>query len=157
MKTKNNIYIKYGIVHWRILTRKDFLKNEKVANQKHGSFENIIPSFLISELSILPYSQNRKLGFKNLGKKFPRLSRLPRFPSFRPGLVGAHFLAHTHHESGKHNPQDVYTSWVHDILEQTQHYGTLNFHFLWRFTIFGYEMTRNWFGSTILSINFSGW
>ena len=26
---------------------------------------------------------NRKLGFKNLGKKF---LRFPRFPSFRPGL-----------------------------------------------------------------------
>ena len=36
------------------------------------------------EFSILPYSQNRKLGFKNLGKKFPRF---PRFPSFRPGLL----------------------------------------------------------------------
>ena len=40
---------------------------------------NIIPSFLISKFSVLPYSQNRKLGFKNLGKKFPS------FPSFRPG------------------------------------------------------------------------
>ena len=33
----------------------------------------------IVKFSILPYSQNRKLGFKNLGKKFLR------FPSFRPG------------------------------------------------------------------------
>ena len=31
---------------------------------------------------VLPYSQNRKLGFKNLGKKSPRF---PRLPSFRPG------------------------------------------------------------------------
>ena len=30
----------------------------------------MIPSFLISEFSILPYSQNRKLGFKDLRKKF---------------------------------------------------------------------------------------
>ena len=142
MKTKKNIDIKYEIAHWRILTRKSFLKNEKVTNRKLRILENIIPSFLISELSILPYSQNRKLEFKNLGKKFPRFSRLPRFPSFRPGLVGAHSLAHTHHESGKHNPQDVYTSWVHGILEQTQHYCTLNFHFLWRFTIFGQELIR---------------
>ena len=46
---------------------------------KVGNLENlgkVIPSFLISEFSILPCSQNRKLRFKNLGKKFP---------SFRPG------------------------------------------------------------------------
>ena len=47
-----------------------------------GNLGNIIPSFLISKFSILPYSQNRKLGLKNLGKKFPSF---PRFPSFRPG------------------------------------------------------------------------
>ena len=35
-----------------------------------GNLGNIIPSFLISEFSILLYSQNRKLGFKNLGKDF---------------------------------------------------------------------------------------
>ena len=28
------------------------------------------------------YSQNRKLGFKNLGKKFPSFPRFPSFPSF---------------------------------------------------------------------------
>ena len=61
-----------------------FLKNEKIANRKLGNLGNIIPSFLISEFSIFSYSQNRKLGFKNLGKKFPRF---PRFPSFRPSLV----------------------------------------------------------------------
>ena len=66
-----------------------FLKNEKMANRKLGKVGNlgnlgeIIPSFLISEFSILPYSQNRKLGFEILGKKFPRF---PRFPSFRHGL-----------------------------------------------------------------------
>ena len=54
-------------------------KNEKVANRKLGNLGNIIPSFLISKFSILPYSQNRKIGFKNLGKKFPS------FPSFQPG------------------------------------------------------------------------
>ena len=50
-----------------------------------GSLENlgnIIPSFLISKISILSYSQNRKLGFKNLGKKFPSFPRFPSFPSF---------------------------------------------------------------------------
>ena len=65
-------------------------ENEKVANQKLGKVENlgkIIPSFLISEFLILPYSQNRKLGFKNLGKKFPRFLRFLRFPNFQPGLV----------------------------------------------------------------------
>ena len=49
---------------------------------KSRNLGKVIPSFLISEFSILPYSQNRKLGFKNLGKKIPRF---PRFPSFRPG------------------------------------------------------------------------
>ena len=54
-------------------------ENEKVANRKLVNLRNlgkVIPSFLISEFSILPCSQNRKLRFKNLGKKFP---------SFRPG------------------------------------------------------------------------
>ena len=45
---------------------------------KVGNLGKIIPSFLMSEFSILPYSQNLKLGLKNLGKKFPR------FPNFRP-------------------------------------------------------------------------
>ena len=31
---------------------------------KVGNLGKIIPSFLISEFSILPYSQNRKLGFQ---------------------------------------------------------------------------------------------
>ena len=85
LKTKHNIDIKYGIAYCRILKRKSFLKNEKVADRKLGNLRNlgnIIPSFLVSEFSVLPYSQDRKLGFKNLGKKFPRF---PRFPSFRPG------------------------------------------------------------------------
>ena len=56
-------------------------KLEKVGNL--GNLGEIIPSFLISEFSILPYSQNRKLGFEILGKKFPRF---PRFLSFRHGL-----------------------------------------------------------------------
>ena len=52
-----------------------------------GNLRNIIPSFLISEFSILPYSRKQKLGFKKLGKKFPRFPRCPRFPSFRPGYL----------------------------------------------------------------------
>ena len=66
------------------------MANWKLGNL--GSLQNlgeIIPSFLISKFSILPYSQNRKLGFKNLGKKFPS------FPSFRPGLSRAPFLQNT--------------------------------------------------------------
>ena len=51
-------------------------KLEKVGNL--GNLRKVIPSFLVSKFSILPYSQNRKLGIKNLGKKFPS------FPSFRP-------------------------------------------------------------------------
>ena len=89
LKTIHKIDIKYGIAYFRIL-KKSFLKNEKMANRKLGSLRNlgnlgnIIPSFPISEFSILPWSQNRKLGFKNLGKKCPRF---PRFQSFRPGRI----------------------------------------------------------------------
>ena len=56
-----------------------------MANRKLGKAGNlgnlgkIIPSFLIAEFSILAVRQNRKLGFKNLGKKLPRF---PRFLSF---------------------------------------------------------------------------
>ena len=39
-----------------------------MANRKLGNLGNIIPSFLISELSIFGVVQNRKLGFKNLFK-----------------------------------------------------------------------------------------
>ena len=54
-----------------------------MANQKFGNFwnlgnlRNIIPSFLISELSILPYSKYQKLGFKKLGKMFSEISTWP--------------------------------------------------------------------------------
>ena len=44
-----------------------------MANWKLGNLGNvgdIIPRFLISKFSILPFSQNRKLGFKILGKNF---------------------------------------------------------------------------------------
>ena len=37
----------------------------------------------MSEFSILPYTRNRKLGLKTLGKESPRFPRFPRFPSFR--------------------------------------------------------------------------
>ena len=63
-----------------------------MANQKLGKVENlgnlgkVIPGFLTSKFAILPYNQNRKLGFKNLGKKIPKFLRFPRIPSFWPGL-----------------------------------------------------------------------
>lgn len=41
-----------------------------MANRKLGNLRNIIPSFPMSEFSILPYSRNRKLGFKEHGKFF---------------------------------------------------------------------------------------
>ena len=62
-----------------------FLKNKKEANRKLGNLGNlenlgnIIPSFLISKLSILPYSQDRKLEFKNLGKKNSEFSEISEF------------------------------------------------------------------------------
>ena len=56
-----------------------------------GNLRKIIPTFLISEFSILSYSQNRKLGLEILGKIFPRFLRFPRFPSFRPGPNNAYF------------------------------------------------------------------
>ena len=71
--------------------KKNKKENEKVANrklEKVGNLGKVIPSFLISEFSILPYSQNWKLRFKNLRKKylrFPRFPKFPRLPSFRPG------------------------------------------------------------------------
>ena len=61
-----------------------------MANRKLGKIRKvrnlgkIIRSFLISEFLILSYSQNWKLGFKNLRKKFPKFLR---FPSFRPGRI----------------------------------------------------------------------
>ena len=77
-------------LYFRILKNKFFLKNEKMANSKPGKIGNlrkIIPNFPISEFSILPYSQNRKPGFKDLWKKILGFSRFPRFPGFRPGQI----------------------------------------------------------------------
>ena len=79
LKTKHIVDRKYGIAYCRKLKKKSFLKNEKVANRKLGNLGNVIPSFPISKFSILAIGQNRKLKFKNLGKKFPS------FPSFQPG------------------------------------------------------------------------
>ena len=72
------------------------MANRKLGNLENlGNLGNIILSFLISEFSILAVGQNRKLGFKNLGKKFPRFSRIPRFPSFRSGSYYLHDLFET--------------------------------------------------------------
>ena len=54
--------------------------------------EKSIPNFLISELSILAVGPNQKLGFKNLGKNFPRFLRFPMFPSFQLGYYDSQFL-----------------------------------------------------------------
>ena len=67
-----------------------------MANWKLGKVRNlgnlgkIIPSFLISKFPILPYSQNRKLGFEIIGKKFPRFLRFPRCPRFGPDRFYQH-------------------------------------------------------------------
>ena len=62
------------------------MANKKLRNLRNlGNLGNIIPSFLIFELLILPYSQNRKLGFKDLGEKFPKFRRFTRFLSFYAG------------------------------------------------------------------------
>ena len=64
--------------------KKEKMKSRKVANRKLGKVRNLgnlgktIPSFLISGFSILPYSQTWKLGFKNLGIKFPRFLTFQR-------------------------------------------------------------------------------
>ena len=93
-ETERNIDRKYGITYCRKSKKKKFFGKWKVANWKLrnlgnlGNLGNIIPSFPVSKFSILPYSQNRKLGFKNLGKKFPIFLRFPSFPSFRPDPLG---------------------------------------------------------------------
>ena len=59
------------------------MANRKLGNVGNlGNLGKIIPSFLMSEFSILLYNQNRKPEFKNLEKIFPRF---PSFPSLRPG------------------------------------------------------------------------
>ena len=69
------------------------MANRKLRNLGNlGNLGNIIPSFLISKFTILPYTQNRKLGFKNLGKKFPSFPRFPSFSRFRPGRTKGLFL-----------------------------------------------------------------
>ena len=59
-----------------------------MANRKLGKVGNLgnlgraIPSFLVPEFSILPYSQNRKLGFKNRGKNFSEISEVYEFSTW---------------------------------------------------------------------------
>ena len=48
--------------------------------------------FLFSSFRLCPKAKNRKLGIKNLGKKFPRFARFPTFPSFRPDLIEIDFF-----------------------------------------------------------------
>ena len=62
------------------------MTNQKLGKVRNlGNFRKIIPSFLISKFSFLPYSQNGKLGFENLINFFSRFPRFPRFPSFQLG------------------------------------------------------------------------
>ena len=57
------------------------MANRKLGKiEKVGNLGKIIPSFLFSEFSILPYSQNRKLEFKNIGKKIPEVSEFSTWP-----------------------------------------------------------------------------
>ena len=85
MKTKHDIDRKYGIAYCRILKIKVL---GKVANRKLVDLVNlknlgtIFPSFLISKFSILPYTQNRKLGLKNLRKKILEISNISEFSEF---------------------------------------------------------------------------
>ena len=59
-----------------------------MANRKLGKVGNLgnlgraIPSFPVPEFSILPYSQNRKLGFKNRGKNFSEISEISEVYEF---------------------------------------------------------------------------
>ena len=74
-------------LYFRIL-KNFFFEKSKNGNRKLGkvgdlgNLGKIFPSFLISEFSILPYSQNKKLGFEILVKKILRFPRFPSFPSF---------------------------------------------------------------------------
>ena len=57
-ENNTNIDIKYGIAYFRIMKKKVFLKNEKNGKLKTvGNLENIFPSFLISDFSILVIGQ----------------------------------------------------------------------------------------------------
>ena len=87
-KIQRSLFHKYGVAviifSW---SSRPGRKLGKLGNIRN--LGNIIPSFLISKFSILPYSQNWKLGFKNLRKKFPS------FPSFWLGLLRDHFSSRT--------------------------------------------------------------
>ena len=52
------------------------LKNEKLKTRKSQKSRKSRKNY--SEFSILPYSQTRRLRFKNLGIKFPRFLRYQR-------------------------------------------------------------------------------
>ena len=58
--------------------KSDKLKTRKP--RKSRKSQKYYSEFSYVQVFDLPYSQNRKLGFKNLGKK------IPSFPSFRPSL-----------------------------------------------------------------------
>ena len=68
------------VIFWTL--EKNFF--EKWNNGKSKTRKSWKSWIYYSEFSILAVGQNRKLGFKNLGKMF---SRFPRFLSFRPGPI----------------------------------------------------------------------
>ena len=80
--------------------KKIFLKNEQVAYRKIKNLGNIVPSFLMPDFSIFPYSRNRKLGFKKLGKKVSEISEISKVFEFSTWLfqslyrTGAEKLQH---------------------------------------------------------------
>ena len=48
----------------------------QIRNLENLNIRNITPSLLISEFSILPYSKNRKFGFKKTSEKLSEISKL---------------------------------------------------------------------------------
>ena len=64
--------------------KSDKLKTRKP--RKSRKSQKYYSEFSYVQVFDLPYSQNRKLGFKNLGKKIPSFPRFQSFPSFRPSL-----------------------------------------------------------------------
>ena len=53
--------------------------------KKTWKARNVFPSFLFLSFRFWVLDQNRKVGRRKVGKKFPRFPMFARFPSFRPG------------------------------------------------------------------------
>ena len=74
-------------LYFRIVKKKIYF--EKWKNGKSKTRKSRKSRRNYSEYSIFSYSENRKPGFKNLGKKFQKFSR---FLNFRPGLFSSYDL-----------------------------------------------------------------